>query len=191
MRWSRERGPIPGYGCPRSWTDSRDDVRDRGRRGSLRRGTRPQPRVVRALHLAGQVASYRAQHGRVIQQTEMPALRHDADPAVRAVDRVRCSHERVVGRVDGELLLGEPPGVVGGAQSDHAARAAAFTDLDQVSGDEAAEAVSDDVDPLDPRRGTDGFQGLPELEGEAAMVDPGPVGKAREVPDSMLGEEGA
>ena len=43
------------------------------------------------------------------------------------------------------------------AQGDQTALPAAFTDLDQVPGDEAAEAVADHVDLLGARRGTDGL----------------------------------
>jgi len=110
----------------------------------------------------------------------MTALR-DGDRAARLV---WGAHDRVVGSEDGELSLGSPVGVVGRAERDEPTHPAALAELDEVPPDQAAEAVTHDVDLGGTGLATDAFDVLPEVTRQLLVVEPGPIREAREVPDA-------
>src|SRR5262249_35213026 len=101
----------------------------------------------------------------------------------------RRRHERVVRGEDRELSRRSSLRVVRRAERDEPADAASVAELDEVAGDETAEAMADDVHT----RGAGVPADLLDLPGEpgdeALVVDAGQVGEAREVPDATAREE--
>src|SRR5262249_39675154 len=106
--------------------------------------------------------------------------------------------ERVVRGEDRELARRSSLRVVRRAERDEPADTAAVAELDEVTHDEAAEAVADDVDPpdaglpahfLDPL-GEPGARGWYSTRGrQAVVVEAGTVGKSREIPGATAREE--
>src|SRR5262249_1883619 len=79
--------------------------------------------------------------------------------------------------------------VVGRAEGDEPADAAPIAELDEVAGDETAEAVADDVHPRGARVPAHLLDPPGEPGDEALVVDAGRVGEAREGPNAMAREE--
>src|SRR5262249_15277295 len=122
----------------------------------------------------------------VLQEVQVPAvLDHDHTPASLHGRR----HERVVRSEDRELSRRSSLRVVRRAEGDEPPDAPPVAELDEVAGDETAEAVADDVHP----RGAGAPEALLDPPGEpgdeALVVDSGRVGEAREVADATTREE--
>src|SRR5262249_12568457 len=115
------------------------------------------------------------------QEVQVPAVLDHDHPAASVRGR---RHERVVRGEDRELSRRSSLRVVRGAEGDEPADAAPVAELDEVAGDETAQAVADDVHPRGARVPADLLDPPGEPGDEALVVDAGRVGKAREVPDA-------
>src|SRR5262249_49573096 len=125
------------------------------------------------------------EHRRMPQKVEVPAVLDHDHPAASVCGR---RHDRVVRGEDRELSCRSSLRVVRRAEGDEPADAAPVAELDEVAGDETAEAVADDVYPRGARVPADLLDPPGEPGDEALVVDAGRVREAREVPDATARE---
>src|SRR5262245_59602125 len=116
----------------------------------------------------------------------VPAVLDHDHPAASVRGR---RHERVVRGEDRELSHRSSLRVVRGAEGDEPADAPPVAELDEVAGDETAEAVADNVHARGARVPADLLDPPGEPGDEALVVDAGRVGEAREVPDATASKE--
>src|SRR5206468_12808100 len=158
-----------------------------GRAASLR-----SPRSGRFPWLLGRLAEERGhlpERGRVVEETQVAAA-HDRRAAAPQAKWGRRDDD-VGGAEDRGLALRQGVRQVRGAERDEAADARALAPLEQVTGDEAAQAVPDDVDLRPTGRLADRLDRAPEAPRQLLVVHPRRVREGREVVEAPRDEEAA
>src|SRR5262249_29510901 len=149
-------------------------------------GRAAHPGSAAGRHRHAEEARDRVEHRRVPEEVQVPAVLDHDHPATFVCGR---RHERVVRGEDRELPGRSSLRVVRGAEGDEPADAAPVAELDEVSGDETAEAVANDVHARGSRVLADLLDEPGEPGNDALVVEAGPVGEGCEVPDATALEE--